>query len=218
MEKMIYTLTMMRSRKTLEQKYGKKFWVAFKNSSKQKLDAILPLTLDIGGSIFSMNFKFGPPYIAWYQALIEIGIQQQECWEIIWLMNEKLVTTAPRFLLHLSGKTYFGGMKEKAATHIERQKCNALHPYDWEIAYREISANTFEMDITECGLKKLAHEFGADGLLPGICRLDYMLSHLMGNGFERTKTLGDGDDCCNGRYHIVGSCEWSPEKGFLERK
>ncbi|WP_315115539.1 hypothetical protein [uncultured Clostridium sp.] len=33
-----------------------------------------------------------------------------------------------------------------------------------------------------------------------------------------TKTLGDGDDCCNCRYIIGGSCEWSPEKGFVDRK
>lgn len=30
--------------------------------------------------------------------------------------------------------------------------------------------------------------------------------------------LGDGDDCCNCRYHIEGSCEWSSEKGFNEEK
>jgi hypothetical protein len=67
-------------------------------------------------------------------------------------------------------------------------------------------------------MKKLAHDFGTDGLLPGICRMDYLFAHLMGNGFERTKTLGDGEDCCNCRYHIEGSCDWSPERGFVDRK
>lgn len=37
-------------------------------------------------------------------------------------------------------------------------------------------------------------------------------------GFERTKTLGDGDECCNCRYYIKGDCDWSPEKGFNDRK
>jgi hypothetical protein len=101
---------------------------------------------------------------------------------------------------------------------VARQDRGELHPYDWHLTYREVSANTFEIDITECGLKKLAHDFAADGLLPGICRMDYLFSWLMGNGFERTRTLGDGDDCCNCRYHLVGDCEWSPEKGFETRK
>ncbi|WP_245535424.1 L-2-amino-thiazoline-4-carboxylic acid hydrolase [Sphaerochaeta pleomorpha] len=133
-------------------------------------------------------------------------------------MNERMITIIPRGLLHLAGKSYINGFKKKAAMHAERQLKKELHPYDWQIAYREVSDNTFEIDITECGLKKLAHDFDADGLLPGICRMDYMVSYLMGNGFERTKTLGDGDDCCNCRYHREGLCAWSPEKGFEGRR
>jgi hypothetical protein len=48
--------------------------------------------------------------------------------------------------------------------------------------------------------------------------MDYLMANLMGNGFTRTKTLGDGDNCCNCSYSKVGYCEWSPEKGFIERK
>lgn len=82
----------------------------------------------------------------------------------------------------------------------------------------KINKNTFEIDITECAMLKLAEDNNVRNLLPGICRMDYLFSNLMGNGFERTKTLGDGDNCCNCRYHIVGECEWAPEKGFIERK
>jgi len=48
--------------------------------------------------------------------------------------------------------------------------------------------------------------YGAEGMLPGICAVDYIVAHYMGNGFSRTKTLGDGDDCCNCRYEIKGKC------------
>jgi hypothetical protein len=218
MEKTIYALTMLRSRKTLIKKYGHEFWNSFKKLSTEKLNAILPVTPDIGKSIFSFNYQFGPAYIAWYKTFTEMGLQQQETWENLWLMNEKMVTTVPKFLLHLTGKSYINGFRKKAAVHVERQRRNELHPYDWRVTYREINYNTFELDITECGMKKLAHDFDADGLLPGICRMDHMFSHLMGNGFERTKTLGDGDDCCNCRYHLKGTCEWSPEKGFEGRR
>jgi hypothetical protein len=218
MEKIIYYLTMLRSSKALTLKYGKELRNSFRKRSKEKLNMLLPLTPDIGKSIFSFNYKFAPPYIAWYKTFIELGLGQQEIWENLWLMNEKMATAVPRFLLHSTGKYYFNSFRKKAAVHIERQKQNKLHPYDWRITYRNIDDNTFDIDITECAMKKLAHDFDADGLLPGICRMDYLFSHLMRNGFERTKTLGDGDDCCNCRYHIEGNCEWSPEKGFILRK
>jgi len=218
MQKTIYLLTMLRSRKSMIKKYGKKFWGSFRKCSQEKLAVILPATPSIGKSIFFTNYQFGPAYIAWYKAFLELGIQQQEAWENIWLMNANLVTIIPKLLLHLTGKIYISAFRKKATAHVERQRRNELHPYDWRVVYRDINDNTFELDITECGLKKLAHDFDADGLLPGICRMDYLLSHLMNNGFERTKTLGDGDDCCNCRYHIVGTCEWSPEMGFEGRK
>ena len=89
---------------------------------------------------------------------------------------------------------------------------------DWNIRYRNISDNCFEIDIYECAFRKLAKEYSVEGLLPGICRVDYMVAALMGTGFERTKTLGDGDDCCNCRYYLKGECKWEPEKGFINRK
>ena len=218
MEKTIYYFTMMRSRKPLTRKYGKEFWKIFKKRSKGKLLVILPDVPDIGTSIFSFNYQFGPAYIAWYKTFIELKMLQQEAWENIWLMNEKMMTTIPRLLLRQTGKSYINAFRKKAAAHVVRQQSNQLHPYDWQITYREINDNTFEIDITQCGLKKLAHDFDAESLLPGICRMDYLFSHLMGNGFGRTKTLGDGDDYCNCRYHSIGTCEWSPEKGFDGRK
>ena len=47
-------------------------------------------------------------------------------------------------------------------------------------------------------------DFHAEGMLPGICRMDYLFASRMKNGFERTKTLGDGDECCNCRYFSRG--------------
>lgn len=218
MKRLIYYLTMLRSRSALIRKYGKEFWVNFRNRSRSEFKAILPLVPDIGNSIFSFNYQFAAPYIAWYKALMDLGLTQQEAWETIWLMNEKMAKTIPKALLHTTGKRYMKGFRKKAAAHIVRQQQNALHPYDWHVTYRDISDNTFELDITECAMKKLAHDCNADGLLPGICRMDFLFSHLMGNGFERTKTLGDGDDCCNCRYHLEGTCAWSPGEGFITRK
>ena len=218
MMKLIYTLTMHRSKRYLIKKYSKEFWKNFKANADKTFAEILPQVPDIGNSIFSFNYEFGPSYIAWYKSFLKLGFTGEEAIQNIWMMNEKMVTTIPRPFLKATGKTYLNGFRKKAAAHDALQEKGKLHPYDWNITYREINQNSFEIDIAECGLKKLAHQFDADGLLPGICRMDYLFSNLMGNGFVRSKTLGDGDSCCNCHYDLVGECEWAPEKGFAERK
>ncbi|NTV90672.1 MAG: hypothetical protein HGA22_10015, partial [Clostridiales bacterium] len=97
--KMIYSFTMLRSGKALTKKYGEEFWNNFSKLSREKLTAILPLIPDIGKSIFSFNYQFAPAYMAWYKTFLELGLKQKEAWEDIWLMNEKMVTAIPKFLL-----------------------------------------------------------------------------------------------------------------------
>jgi hypothetical protein len=214
----IYTITMMRSKSVLTKKYGKSFWNDFSQISKRELNEILPQVTDIGESLFSLNYSFGPAYIAWFKAFSEQGLNVDEIGKNIWLMNERMITIIPQPILKQIGKSNLQACRKKAKNHVEKQNIGKIHPYDWKVNYRDINTNTFEIDITECALKRMADDFGASDLLPSICRMDYMFSHLMGNGFERTMTLGDGNDLCNCRYHIVGKCEWSPEKGFVNRK
>ena len=218
MEKMIYKIAMRRSKSFLIRKYGIDFWENFKAVSDKTFLEVLPQVPDIGDSLFSFNYRFGSSYIAWYKSFLALGLSENEITHNIWTMNEKMITILPRPFLKATGKAYLNGFRKKATLHIAQQQREKLHQFDWKITYREINKNSFEIDITECGLKKLAYKFDADGLLPGICRMDYLVSHLMGNGFVRTKTLGDGDDCCNCHYDLVGKCDWSPEKGFQDRK
>lgn len=48
--------------------------------------------------------------------------------------------------------------------------------------------------------------------------MDYSFANIENNGFGRTKTLGDEDNCCNCRYFFEGFCEWSLERVFVDRK
>ena len=162
MMKLIYNLTMCRTKSYLIKKYGKDFWKDLKTTSDKTFAEILPLVPDIGNSIFSFNYEFGPSYIAWYKSFLKLGLTGEEATENIWIMNEKMVTTIPRPFLKVAGKTYLNGFRKKAAAHVALQEKGKLHPYDWHITYREINQSSFEIDITECGLKKLAHQFDAD--------------------------------------------------------
>ena len=218
MKKLIHKIAIRKSRKYLSEKYGAEWFSDFYKLSCSNLEEILPEMPDIGNSIFAMNYNFAAAYIAWYKSFEQLGVKADEIDKDIWAINEKLMYTFPKSILKISGKIYLSSFRKKAAKHIKKQQQNKLHPYDWKIAFRNIDHNSFEIDITECAFKKLSKDFGVEKMLPGICRMDYLMANIMGNGFARTKTLGDGDECCNCRYAVSGSCEWSPEKGFEYRK
>ncbi len=218
MKRLIYLTGMARSRRALIRKYGNEFWKRFRRTSGKTFTHVSREIPPIGKSIFRFNYYFLPSYIAWYKAFEQLGVGKDEIDENIWLMNERLLSLIPGVLLQWVGATYFKGFGKKAAAHIEREKKGLLRPYDWQIEYRPIDDNCFELDISRCPYVTMSRRFGAAGLVPGICRVDYLMANMMGNGFERTKTLGDGDDRCNPRYCIKGDCEWAPEKGFVNRK
>lgn len=110
---------------------------------------------------------------------------QKQADELMWHMNEKML----------------------------RQENGSLHPFDWEIEYRDINKNEFMIKIKKCGFITYADKFDARGILPGICAVDYIVAYYMKNGFHRTKTLGYGDDCCDCRYALNGSCPLKPGNG-----
>ena len=114
-----------------------------------------------------------------------MGLNQKQADELMWHMNEKML----------------------------RQENGSLHPFDWEIEYRDINKNEFMIKIKKCGFITYADKFDARGILPGICAVDYIVAYYMKNGFHRTKTLGYGDDCCDCRYALNGSCPLKPGNG-----
>lgn len=180
---------------------------------------MLPDVPDIGVSIFSFNYLFGPSYFSWYSALLELGLDKETAKGLIWQINEDFVKWIPGPLLRWFGKnSYLGGFRKKAIEAEKRGKEGSLHPFDWRIEYRGIDSNTFSIDIYECGMLKLADKFGYRDLFPHVCRMDYLFSHYFGQSFKRTGTLADGNECCNCWYQMPGYCDWAPELGFADRK
>ena len=214
MDYFIYYLTMMRSRRYMEEKYGKEFSQHFKRASDPVFKQVAKELPDIGNSIFSFNYAYAPSYVAWYQTMMKLGLSKEEADELMWKMNEKMLLSVPKPLLHMTGKTYLNSFRKKAAKHLERQKKGELPENDWIIDYRNIDQNSFEIDIMRCGFVTVAKKYGVEGMLPGICGVDYMISHYMGNGFRRTKVLGDGDEYCNCHYELTGRCPLKAPEGM----
>jgi hypothetical protein len=216
--KLIYRVGIIKSRSAIIQQYGKPFYKKFCITSKCWLDKVIAKTPDIGNTIFSFNYAFTPAYIAWFKAAIELDLPKEQADKLLWMINERIFSLIPKKIAPLFINRYLNNFRKKAPVHQSLSEQNSIHPYDYKITYQEINSRVFEIDIYECGMMKLAKDFDALGMFPSICRIDYLLSNYMGAGFERTKTLGDGDNCCNCRYTFGGTCEWSPEKGFIDRK
>ena len=214
MQKFIYRLTMCRSKGYIQKQYGKSFWKSFREHSDAVFRQVAAELPDIGDSIFSFNYAYAPSYVAWYRSMRQLGLDAGQADDLMWKMNEKMLLSVPKPFLHMAGKSYLNSFRKKAKQHLQRQGKPGFSEYDGLIDYRDIDANSFEIDIRRCGFITVAKKYGVEGMLPGICSVDYMVSHYMGNGFSRTKTLGDGDECCNCHYELTGKCPLRAPEGM----
>ena len=214
MQKFIYRLTMCRSKGYIQKQYGKSFWKSFREHSDAVFRQVAAELPNIGDSIFSFNYAYAPSYVAWYRSMRQLGLDAGQADDLMWKMNEKMLLSVPKPFLHMAGKSYLNSFRKKAKQHLQRQGKPGFSEYDWLIDYRDIDANSFEIDIRRCGFITVAKKYGVEGMLPGICSVDYMVSHYMGNGFSRTKTLGDGDECCNCHYELTGKCPLRAPEGM----
>ena len=214
MQKFIYRLTMCRSKGYIQKQYGKSVWKSFREHSDAVFRQVAAELPDIGDSIFSFNYAYAPSYVAWYRSMRQLGLDAGQADDLMWKMNEKMLLSVPKPFLHMAGKSYLNSFRKKAKQHLQRQGKPGFSEYDWLIDYRDIDANSFEIDIRRCGFITVAKKYGVEGMLPGICSVDYMVSYYMGNGFSRTKTLGDGDECCNCHYELTGKCPLRAPEGM----
>lgn len=218
MAKFLHRLTMVRSKKMIRERYGKLFWKSFQADANKIFRTIISEFPDIGNSMFAFNYAYAPGYVAWYKAMEKNGLDTHERDILMLLINEKMLLTVPKPLLHAVGRGYFANMRKMATLHIKRQEQAQLHPYDWTVSFENIDKDNFNITISRCGFITYAGKYQACGMLPAICQVDYMISHYMHVGFERTKILGAGDTCCDGKYCMTGSCAWDREKRLQERK
>ena len=98
--KMIYRLTMARSRQLIQRKYGADWWRRFKSLSDSRFRTLISAFPDIGDSMFAFNYCYAPGYVAWYKAMEQLGLEPHERDVLMLEMNEKMLLTVPKPLLH----------------------------------------------------------------------------------------------------------------------
>lgn len=92
-------------------------------------------------------------------------------------------------------------LMEKYKKGAERsQRCE--YPMDWKFTFSfDPSVPEYYLTYTECGVCKIAKQEKLEFLVPHMCAMDYKMIELRGGTLIRTKTIGNGDDCCNN--HVV---------------
>lgn len=214
-----YRLLLLANKRYIKRTYGSSYYKKFKLAADEKLKKFKPKIPDIGKSIFSINYNFIMAYIPFSYAFNRFEETREKSGELIWAINENLFKMIPKiFWTKMGEKAASSRYLEKLRKEEKRGKDGLLHPMDWRIEVIENYDGSYYCNIKECGALKVLKQLGEDHVFPYACRLDYLMSNLDGNKFHRTKTLADGDECCNN--HIIGRgyTEWSPDKGFKLRK
>ena len=67
---------------------------------------------------------------------------------------------------------------------------------------REFRIPECRITYTKCAICEMAKRENCFHLVRYMCTTDYASQELMGNTLIRTKTLGNGDECCD--FHIIG--------------
>jgi hypothetical protein len=202
------TLMLLSSTKYLNSYLGTQKYRQFKkyvSEYKREYSEIIP---NIGKTVFANSYYFSTCYFFYFSALKRLGYSSDVATTIIWAINENLVKKIPGIARNIVGKYYVGQIRKRAGEATEKGRQNKLHPDDWRIEYHEISKTEWKIDIYECYVKKMAERLGLLDMLPGVCRMDYLFSHYFHQGFERTMTLGDGDNRCNCYWVVPGECDW----------
>ena len=77
---------------------------------------------------------------------------------------------------------------------------HSKYPLDWKFEYRE-GKDEFYNTYTECGICKLGKKEGCFEFVPCLCKMDERSYFYEGGELHRTKTLAQGDDCCD--FHVT---------------
>lgn len=203
----------------LKDTYGEAYYQRFREIADAKLRELIPRIPDLHGSVAAMSYGFITACVPFFYAFQQFEETQKTAGELLWVIHENLLQRFPSVVSSLLGRMATSKMFVKSLRAAQqRGERGLLHPMDWRITVEEAAEGGYRSTWTQCGALQALKSIGEDGVFPYVCRIDYLMANRMGLEFSRTKTLAEGDDCCNNYIAGAGFTEWAPEKGFEFRK
>ena len=199
----------MAVRLLLASRYGDEFAGTVLSQARERLEALIPDILYIGGDENPMTRHLirSTTSLVLYQAMKANGKTAEETGKMIY---DAVVERVRHLPPAASPRPEEMAEKKEEA----RQSQARRYPGDWVWEFIEGDGVEFDYgyDFTECGTQKLYHAQGADEFLPFYCFLDFATYRTPGWGFARTMTLAEGHAKCDFRFKRGGKTEraWPP--------
>lgn len=89
-----------------------------------------------------------------------------------------------------------------AVKPMSEQSQKRNYPDDWIMDFVEGDSKSYEwgFNFDQCGIYNVYKRLGAEKYVPFICLSDFSEANILGFGFSRTQTIGNGAPLCNHRY------------------
>jgi hypothetical protein len=139
------------------------------------------------------------PGLALYQVLREDGHHTDAALKTVERLFAADLMRRRRSLERLGRLPFFFALL-RAVTR--RFMARNFPPEGWEVEWPDAGRDVVAFDMQSCFYLDVLTEYGAPELTPVYCRLDDLIYEDLSPHvrWERTKTLGRGDDCCDFRF------------------
>lgn len=168
----------------------------YRKRVKREYRAMLLRTPDIGGSSLEMNL-----YIAAFVFSLHKAEPEKITPDIVNEMVTAVFDSPFMIKAHKNKKcTLFTDKVQDKKLAESRASQNSPYELDWKFQYRK-GNNEFYNTYTECGICKLGIREKCFEFVPCLCNMDERNYRNEGGKLHRTKTLAQGDDCCD--FHVT---------------
>ncbi len=168
----------------------------YKKAVKREYKAMLLRTPDIGGSSLEMNL-----YIAAFVFSLHKAEPEKITPEIVNEMVTAVFDSPFMVKAHANKKcTLFTDKVQDQKVKESIVSQTSKYELDWKFKY-EKGVDEFYNTYTECGICKLGKRENCFEFVPFLCNMDERNYRNEGGKLHRTKTLAQGDECCN--FHVT---------------
>lgn len=168
----------------------------YKRSVKREYKEMLLRTPDIGGSSLEMNL-----YIAAFVFSLHKAEPDRITPEVVDEMVTAVFDSPFMVKAHENKKcTLFTDNVQDKKVQESIASQTSKYELDWKFHY-EKGVDEFYNTYTECGICKLGKRENCFEFVPCLCNMDEGNYRNEGGQLQRTKTLGQGDECCD--FHVT---------------
>lgn len=168
----------------------------YKRAVKREYKAMLLRTPDIGGSSLEMNL-----YIAAFVFSLHKAEPEKITPEIVNEMVTAVFDSPFMVKAHANKKcTLFTDKVQDQKVKESIASQTSTYELDWKFRY-EKGVDEFYNTYTECGICKLGKRENCFAFVPCLCNMDERNYRNEGGELHRTKTLAQGDTCCD--FHVT---------------